>query len=278
MTEHRGIRTKEIKIDDSVGRILVLSDLHSFAEPLAALDEIAGSSPDEPCIVIAGDLFCAGPHPAETVEWVRRRAEDRVALGNHDEGTLRGAEEPALQPPYTEPGAYQRLSADQIEYLRSLPHILHLEWKGFRIRVMHGHFCFSERDVCGVSWMARPSELLERFPDPAFDLTAVAHTHYPFVAERQGTLVANCGAVSGLLLGLLHEDGSITPWGDEETFTPPKEIYSTFLSVTSADDGLEVQIEKFDYDRRGAIESLRAIGDPGIENRERWLLTGVTRG
>ena len=150
--------------------------------------------------------------------------------------------------------------------------MLELVWEGACITVMHGDYTRSGDEV---SWMAKPSEILECFADRASALTIVAHTHYPFVAEKEGSQVANCGATSGLLLGMKHEDGSISPWGDEPVFTPPAEIYSTFLSVTAERGGLQVTIERFDYDRAKAIRGLREAGHPHVEYKKRWLETGI---
>lgn len=264
------MQTNQVDVNSNITHLLIMSDLHSFAEPLPVLDERIAEHGDRGQAIIAGDSFCAGPDPVETIEWIRSRAGEFVVLGNHDEVTLQGSE--GEHPAFTEAGAYQRLNEEQIEYLRSLSQVLELTWHGKRIRVMHGHCtCAGE----GVSWMSKPSEMIERFADPAMDLVVTAHTHFPFVAERDGCLVANCGAVSGLLLGLEHEDGHITSWGDEDEFTPPSQIYSTYLSVTEGAGKLSVEIEQFDYDRAKSIRRLEEEGEPNLERRRRWLMTGV---
>ena len=267
------MQTRRIEVDTDVDSLRVVSDLHSFIEPLRALDVELASRPGSAQVVVAGDIISGGANPAEVVEWVRGNAGDFAVLGNHDQTALLGGE--GEHPPYGEAGGYLRLDRGQAEYYQSLPHVLELAWKGQVIRVMHAHRTLSGRNV---SWMAKPSELLAWFADPAVTLTITAHTHYPFVAEQNGCRVANCGSACGLLLGLEHEDGSISPWGDEPAFEAPPQIYSTFLSLTVEQGELQVAIERFDYDRAAAIDRLRVANDPYVESRKRWLETGVVGG
>ena len=266
------MQIERIDVDGDVDSLLVVSDLHSFIEPLEALDVALASRPGSAQIVVAGDIISGGANPAETVEWVRRNAGRFAVLGNHDEVAILGGE--GDYPPYSETGGYLRLDSQQAEYYRSLPHVLELAWKGQVIRVLHGHRTSSEENV---SWMAKPSEMLVRFGDPAVSLTVTAHTHYPFVAEQNGCRVANCGSACGLLLGQEHEDGSISSWGDEAVFEAPSQIYSTFLSIVIENGELKATIERFDYDRASAIQRLREVNDPYVESRQRWLETGVVR-
>jgi len=263
---------KRVEVKGDADTLLVMSDLHSFIEPLEVIDGIIASRPGAVQVAVAGDILCAGASPAETVEWVRTNGGEFAVLGNHDEVSLRGAA--GDHPPYTEAGAYQRLDRRQIEYLQALPQVLELTWRGARIRVTHAHRTLSGEDV---SWQAKPSELLSRFGDPAVDLTIVAHTHYPFVLEQDGCRVANCGSTAALLLGLQHPDGSISSWGDEVVFEAPTEIYSTFVAITLEGEELQVTTERFDYDRAKALGRLREEKDPQFENKKRWLETGIVR-
>ena len=267
------METRRIEVSETVDTLLVMSDLHSFFEPLEVLDEIIDSWPGSAQVVVAGDILSGGASPVETMEWARTRAGEFAVAGNHDEISLRGGE--GEHPPYSEAGGFLRLDQRQAGYLQSLPFILDLSWKAKRIRVTHGHRRFTgER----VSWMAKPSELVSWFGDPAVALTIVGHTHHPFVAERDGGRVANCGSTAGLLLGVQHPDGSISSWGDEAVFEAPAQIYSTFLAITIDGGELQVAIERFDYDRAKALARLREAKDPYLEDRIRWLETGLVLG
>lgn len=267
------METRRIEVSETVDTLLVMSDLHSFFEPLEVLDEIIDSWPDSAQVVVAGDILSGGASPVETMEWARTRAGEFAVVGNHDEGSLRGGE--GEHPPYSEAGGFLRLDQRQAGYLQSLPFILDLSWKAKRIRVTHGHRRFTGE--C-VSWMAKPSELVSWFGDPAVALTIVGHTHFPFVGEQDGGRVANCGSTAGLLLGVQHPDGSISSWGDEAVFEAPAQIYSTFLAITIEGGELQVAIERFDYDRAKALARLREAKDPYLEDRIRWLETGLVLG
>ena len=267
------METRRVEVNGDVDSLLVMSDLHSVIEPLEVLDGIIASWPGSVQVVAAGDILSGGTSPAETLEWVRTHAGEFAVLGNHDEVSLRGGEGDA--PPYTEAGGYQRLNRRQIEYMQALPCVLELTWQGKLVRVTHAHRRLSGE---AVSWMAKPSDLLSWFSDPAVALTVVAHTHYPFVAEQDGCRVANCGSTAGLLLGLQHPDGSISSWGDEAAFTAPRRIYSTFLAITLEKGELQLTIERFDYDRAKALARFREETGPHFEVMKRWLETGVVLG
>ena len=264
------VKTKEV--DDAVERLLFVSDLHAFVEPLEAFDELRAAYPERTQVVAGGDLFVVGVKPAETVEWVRENAGQFAVLGNHDLRALKGSD--GNNPPYTEPGAYERLDASQIEYLRSLPEALEVRWRGKRIRLMHGHCTLAGEEV---SWLAKPRELVQRFADAQVDLTVTAHTHYPFVREAGGTRVANCGSMSGVIFATTREDGTIEPQSDEPTFAAVPRTFSSFLSVTTQDDALNVDIVRFNWDRESAIEGLREAGEPHADAWQVLLETGVFR-
>jgi len=266
------MEVKTLAADDAVERLLFMSDLHGLLEPLDAFDELRAGYAEPSQVIVGGDLFVVGVKPAETVDWVRENAGQFAVLGNHDIGALKGSD--GHYGPYTEPGSYECLDAAQIEYMRSLPEALEVRWRGKRIRLMHGH-----RTLAGeaVSWLTKPRELTRVFADPEVDLTVIAHTHYPFVRETGGTLVANCGSMGMVLLGYTRADGTVEPQGDESTFTPVPRALSSFLSMTTQGDALSVDIVRFDYDRDRTTEMLREAGDPDFGTWEHWLNTGVYR-
>ena len=102
----------------------------------------------------------------------------------------------------------------------------------------------------------------------------MAHTHCPFVRRESRGHVANCGSTSCLILGHEADDGTIQSKTDGP-FQPIAKIYSTFLSVTVSSTGLEVSVERFDYDRQREAELLQDLGHPRAERMRKWLDTGV---
>lgn len=264
------VRTKSIEVDAGIERLMFVSDIHGFIEPLKELDRIVAASPDRVQLVVCGDLVTNGAYPAECVEWVRVRAGEFAVMGNHDEGAVLCKEDNDRR--YTAAGARRLLNACQLAYLQGLPHALDIAWRGTRIRVMHGDRTHTKRNIPGQS---KPSQMLEWFADTDVDLTVVAHTHYPFVLDRDGARVANCGSAAQVLLGRKLEDGTIIPQSDDPVFKPVDSIYSTYLSVTADSGKMQVSIEHFDYDRESAVAGMVAAGHPHVEGMGSWVKTGV---
>ena len=264
------MRTANVDIDDGIDRLLIVSDLHGYLGPLDMIDRAVADADGSVRIIASGDYFAGGCHPVETLDWVRSRAGECAVLGNHDELVQAGAE--GDHPLYSEAGAFVQLDESQIEYLRNLPHALELRWRGFRIRILHGHRTLDEQ---GVPWTAKPRELLEHFGDASVDLTVLGHTHYPFVHHEDGLGVANSGSVSMVIFGSKQADGMIVPQGDEPVFKSESGIYSTFMWIAVEKGELLATIELFDYDREQALQDSRAAGDPNLQLRQVWLETGL---
>lgn len=262
-------KTRSIVVEDNVERLIVVSDIHGLTEPLKVIDDILNGVPDKLQVVAAGDYFVIGDSPAEVLEWVRKNAGEYAVRGNHDDGALNSPE--GEFPPYTEAGALNRLDAGLKKYLEGLPHILELTWRGAHIRVTHDFTPSGNR----LSWKARVPEALEMFADPGVDLTVCAHTHYPFIRKIGDAKVANCGAVSALLLGHKREDGGIDPKGDDDIFVPVSEICSTYLDIVVKHDNLLPQVERFQYEVDEVLQRLDKLRHPDIENLRILFKTGV---
>jgi len=267
--ERDGVKFKSITIPEAVEKLIVVSDIHSLIQPLDALDRQLEHVREDYQVVTAGDYFLNGTHPVETLAWVRENAGEYAVLGNHDHGTLHS--EKGEFPSYTEAGAFNRLDEAALDYLASLPHILELDWRGKSIRVTH-HLT-PEGQV--LDWRANVPEVLSMFTDPDVDLTVCAHTHYPFVKNLPGTVVANCGSASVLLLGHKRADGSISSKGEEEVFVPIPEIYSTYLTVTNNNGVLKPEIERFHYDIDAYLQELAELKHPNLDKHHTLFKTGV---
>ena len=259
-------------VDDSVDRLVIVSDLHAYREPLAAFEECLAALPGRSQVCVDGDLFEGGIDPAETVSWVRKHAEGFAARGNHDAGVL-GERLDGDFPPDTERGAYAKLNADQIRFLRELPDALLIQWRGRSIRMMHGH-----RTPSGQPghWLWVPDESMKAFGDASVDLTVVAHTHFPFIMRLSGGLLANTGSLSVPIVEVRMADGSVHYQSGDERSPANGDFRSSFLSVTEAAGGLEVEIVRFDYDREAALRRLlRVKGSYSAVWKERLLREGV---
>lgn len=264
------MRTVTADLDDAIERLAVISDLHAHLEPLQVFDGIRGRWPGRHQVIVNGDLVMTGLEPAETVAWVQRNAVGLATCGNHDLGMLKGAT--VKHPAYTEAGAYVRLSEAQREFVRGLPERLELHWRGFTIRVCHGHMTPEGADS---SWRAPPRQLWERFGAPGADVTCLGHTHFAFVLERDGRRVANSGAASYPILSVREKGGALHPQSGGDPALETADARCSFLLLEERAGRLDVRVERFDYDRAALIRRYEALGLPDLNYRRTILQTGV---
>lgn len=263
------MRTLERTVDDGVEFIAVVSDLHGYLEPLLAFDRLRAKWPRHQ-IVVNGDLCMGGPQPAEVVAWVQQNATGFVACGNHDLGLLKGDD--GDQPAFTEGGSYQRLSEEQRGFMRGFPEQLLVHWRGHVIRFVHGHMQ-PNGEISGCR--STPHQLMERFGTRDAGLTCLGHTHFPFFMERDGCRIANSGATGNIILRYINKDGAEHRMNGGDFAFPDTDWRSSFLKLSSDGKRLNVEIPRFDYDRRKTLEKLAAAGVPSVRLYERKLLEGV---
>ncbi|MBI2438058.1 MAG: metallophosphoesterase family protein [Lentisphaerae bacterium] len=277
-------RTVTRQLDDAFDRLIIVSDLHAHLPPLKAFEERCSQLKGRSQVLFNGDLFLGGPHPAETARWVMAAAGELATLGNHDEGMLQGAQglpacpSPARElgqgnhPPYTEEGAFLRLSEEQRDYFRALPRRLILRWRGKKIVLCHGHADPATGEE--VSWRSPPDEQIARFLDPSADLCATGHTHYAFVRQVKRITYANSGSLSLPILAALDKTG-LHPQSGKKELGADDDPRSSFLEVTESGGKLNVAILRFDYDRAQVWRELEALGHPQANVIRRWLKDGI---
>ena len=269
-----------VGVDSSVERLIVVSDLHAFSEPLQEIDSYLDQLADRYQVFANGDLFSAGVDSAETVDWVRWHASGRTTRGNHDLSVSREIRRPASEasetvwPDDSEYGNHAKLSDDQLRFARELPDQLLIQWRGKLIRMMHGHG--SLLNASDVDWKLRPDQLFPFFRDTGVDLTLVAHTHFPFVHERDGFLLANSGSVAGSLFRLHGRSGEMIDRSEGYDYPIRRGNKSSFLSITERNGSLTVEIVWFDYDRQGLLDRYgeqEGLGLP-FSARRAWIADG----
>ena len=248
-------KVAEFCVDDFVDRLVIVSDLHAHRDPIAAFEKCLAALPGRAQIFVNGDLFEGGIDPVETIEWVCRHAGGRAVRGNH-ESTLPRKKQDGVFPPDTEQGAYAKINADQFKFIRELPDILLIQWRGRTIRMMHGHRTPSGQPG---GWLWVPDQSMEAFADAGVDLTLVGHTHFPFTMKRGGCFLANSGSLSVPFIAVRMKDGSLHYQSGDERSPANGDIRSSFLSVTELAGALEVEIIRFDYDREGLLERLLRV-------------------
>ena len=255
--------TAEVEVDPAVQRLVVVSDLHAYREPLEALDQRLAQLTEPYVVFVNGDIFGGGIDGRFALEWTMRRAAGRATRGNHDSAIV---EYPDIDPSQrdraaadTELSAYRQLSADQLAFVKSLPDVLNVRWRGHTLRLMHGHFNLRTPDA--TNWRLTPSELTERFGDPAVDLTVIGHTHYPFVSHSADGAVANPGSVAAPLFRYLSEAGQEIDRRADDPNLSVDDTRPSFLSVSEIGGNLQPTIERFDYDRAKLLERHAAEGN-----------------
>lgn len=182
-------------------RIAVVSDVHGSLHALESIiDDLRHTSPDR--VFHGGDLVVNGPRPDEVVTAIRALAWPGV-VGNTDEmlWSLDRLEEqlaamPKLEPllrvmyEHTAPAALQRLSDENLRWLRSLPEQVTQE----DLTVLHAR----PDDLWRApSPGASDDELRATYTSLGTGVVVYGHIHRPFVRRMEGLAVANSGS-SGL--------------------------------------------------------------------------------
>ncbi len=270
--------TAAVNVDPAVRRLVIVSDLHGYREPLEALDQRLTRFSEPSLVFVNGDIFEGGIDGRYAVEWTMRRATGRTTRGNHDSAIFEylKAEPPSGEgaPDDTELGAYRAMTPEQLDFVKRLPDILDLRWRGYSLRLMHGHF--NLRTPARTNWRLPPAELSELFADREVDLTVIGHTHYPFVSQGAAGAVANPGSVAVPLFRHRDHSGREIDRRADDPNLSVDDSRPSFLTVTEADCRLQPRIERFDYDREGLLRRHAARDGLKIplDIRRAWIVEG----
>ena len=271
------IESQEIELDDSIDRLIVVSDLHAYREPLAAVDAYLDMLSGTYRVVVNGDLFEGGVDAGATVDWVRARASGWMTRGNHDSRIFAYLAQATDQDPASqwkldgELGSYQTLSREQLEFVAELPDQLIVRWRDRAIRILHGHQNARNSDY--TKWTATPDQLGEMFHDAQVDLTVIGHTHYPFVRQLDGARLANSGSVA-VPINRWRQTGPIHNRCAVDDSVANDDVRCSLLSITEDAGALAVEIVRFDYDRRGLLDRYARYTDLSLPMslRKVWIL------
>lgn len=270
--------TTHVEVSSCVQRLVIVSDLHAYREPLKALDTIVDQL-DEPYVVLVnGDIFEGGIDGRFAVAWTMRHATGRTTRGNHDSGIFGYLDaRPSLgegAPDDTELGAYHTMAPDQLEFVKSLPDVLDVRWRGCSLRLMHGHF--NLRTSESTNWRHTPAELSELFADPAVDLTVIGHTHFPFICRGAAGALANPGSVAAPLFRYRDHAGRDIDRRADDPSLAVDDSRPSFLTVTEQNGQLQPRIDRFDYNRTALLKrhADRLDLQMPIEVRHAWIMEG----
>jgi putative phosphoesterase len=217
-------------------RMLVISDLHAN---WPALEAVLAAEPHDRLLVI-GDLVSYGPHAAQVVECIRRRATITVR-GNHDEALAHQVDcrcAPASKPlaEATRARHREQLDAGQIAFLGGLPASASLHVDGCTFLAVHA----SPRDPFyryTLTPDAPDEHLAAETEDVDADYVLLGHTHLPMARRVGRRMIVNPGSVGQ------PRDGD------------PRASYAVL------EDG-EVQLKRAAYDVERTVRDLRTFSLP----------------
>jgi putative phosphoesterase len=180
-------------------KVAALYDVHGN---LPALDAVLAEV-DTDAIVVGGD-FVAGPWPAETLARLRRLEGDvRFIRGNADREVAERTQ--GLAPPELMEFVRQRLSADELAFLTSLPLTESIQVDGLgEVLFCHATPRNDEEIFTRISPDERWRAALEGVEA---DVVVCGHTHIQFDREIDGIRLVNAGSI-----GMPYEDEPGAYW------------------------------------------------------------------
>jgi putative phosphoesterase len=228
------------------GTAAVITDIHGNLPALqAALERIDALGIES--VFCGGDLVGYGPHPNGVCAAIAER-EIPAIYGNYDYAIARDEEDCGcayITPHDRELGQLSvdwtlvHTSQGSKDFMRALPFDLRFSVGDVDVHLVHG----SPRKLNEYLFEDKPASLYERLAAAARDpILVFGHTHKPWVHEYGGVLFVNCGSVGK------PKDG---------------DRRGAFAVLTPAIDGVDVTIERVDYDAEAVASEIRAVGLPG---------------
>ncbi len=233
-------------MSDELETVAVITDIHgnlaALEAALARIEELGIDS-----VFCGGDLVGYGPHPNEVCALIAERDIPTI-YGNYDYAIARDEEDCGcayVTPHDRELGQLSvdwtlaHISQESKDFMRGLPFDLHFPVGNTDVHLVHG----SPRKVNEYLFEDKPARLFERLASAERDPVLVfGHTHKPWVHEYSGVLFVNCGSVGK------PKDGD--PRG-------------AFAVLRATVEGVDVSIERVDYDAEAVAAEVREAGIPG---------------
>ena len=226
-------------------RVAVITDIHANLPALeAALARIDALGIDE--VYCGGDLVGYGPRPDEVCALVAERGIPTI-YGNYDHAIARDHEDCGCAYISPEDRALGQRSVEWTlantgraakDFMLGLPFDLRFRVGDRDVHLVHG----SPRKVNEYLFEDKPASLYERLAAAeTADALVFGHTHKPWTRAHGGVQFVNCGSVGK------PKDGD------------PR---AAFAVLKGAGDGLDVTIERVEYDAVAVAAEVRASGLP----------------
>ena len=235
-------------------RVAVITDVHAnlpaLRAALARIDELEIGR-----VYCGGDLVGYGPQPNEVCALIAERSIPTI-YGNYDHAIARDHDDCGcayITPEDRELGrrsidwTLEHTDASSKDFMRELPFDLRFAVGATSVHLVHG----SPRKVNEYLFEDKPASLYERLAAAeSGDVLVFGHTPTPWVRTHGGVLFVNCGSVGK------PKDGD--PRG-------------AFALLEAGGRGVEVTIERVEYDAAAVAAEVRAAGLPA-EFAEKLLL------
>ena len=178
-------------------KIAVISDIHSNVYALmSVIEDIENQKAD--LIICLGDLVGYGPHPNETISYIRRK-NIPCLKGNYDASVvtesysyIRETKTNSFSMPWTA----NELRAANKYFLDNLPTSMTLEFNNKTLRFVHG-----SPNSINEYLLENAENTALIMKDLKEDILVSAHTHMPCVKDFNGKLFINSGSVGKPKIG-----------------------------------------------------------------------------
>ncbi|MCA6378175.1 MAG: metallophosphoesterase family protein [Cytophagales bacterium] len=220
-------------------RTAILSDIHGNNYALnEVLKEVRREGIRE--ILILGDMVGYYYHPDKVLTAISEY-DVHAINGNHEHLLFGLMDDPQSFYPIVKKygsghfSAVEKLSQEQIKWLRALPDTREVYYNDLSIMMSHGSPWANDTYVYPDSNL----ELLKAFDSFNYDLILIGHSHYSFCLRRGNTLVVNPGSV-----GQSRQKGGKAYWAILNSLSKSIEFRITDYDVTE----LKLEVLKNDPD------------------------------
>jgi len=170
-------------------RVAALYDVHGNVR---ALEAVLAEIDESDTIVVGGDV-AAGPWPAETLDRLRGLGDRVLWLRGNADRELAETERRGKAPPGLMAWIRERLSGEQLAFLRDLPATQTVEVDGLGdVLFCHATPRSDEEVLTGIS---PPARWLDAVAGVAERVVVCGHTHVQFDRTDDGVRIVNAGSV-----------------------------------------------------------------------------------
>lgn len=175
-------------------KVAFISDIHSNLPALEeSLKEIQLRGVDE--VYCLGDIIGYHSFPNEVIKLLKDNGVICIK-GNHDKVISEGDFDRTLEENFVLTWNFDNLTENNRSFLNSLPETLDLNIEGFTIKLVHG----SPDSI--NQYIREGSEEADYFiNNMTTDVLISAHTHIPYIVEKESKYLLNSGSIGKPKLG-----------------------------------------------------------------------------